>query len=265
MAKKKTSKAERPNLTLLELKAIVIARSKSIIASQQNLQLSINKKLDIKEEKNPEHDAINDDFVDYISDLIARRLRRKQSSGALILSRDINQFIPVMIEKISEAKSIQPDAEEIRVVKRFIKTAFEKVVEVIHMVTRPGKSPHEEYWKWITVAVKLASERGIPVTELVTHQDANDEIKRQLFTRKQFLKVSKIAVGKHITVKMIRDEFIQPMIDIALDGIPKEERKEMEQKFDAELMPKFEDAISKTKIELDAWVEEEANRIYGTA
>ena len=128
----------------------------------------------------------------------------------------------------------------------------------------PRKNPYEEYWRWATTVLDLAAERGILPTELLAFENATDEITRRMFTKKQFVVLSKKAVNKLMDADVLKKIIVQPMLDMVAEG-DEEERRELEQELETELMPQLRETVKKSKVVINAWLGEEVERIYAAA
>ena len=111
------------------------------------------------------------------------------------------------------------------------------------------------------MVLDLAEERDIPPTELLALEEANDEIARRMFTKKQFRALSEQAINKTISIKTMKKTLVEPMLDMEA-GNDKERRLELEQEIEKKIMPKLLEDIRKRKEALTIFLEQEIRRIY---
>ena len=256
---------KRQTLTVAELKSLLLARFNAEQSKQAKLQTRFQQELgnEVREEK-PEAIAIKNKFTDWISDVLARRLRQNRRTTPLLSSRDFVKFVPSMINEIEGIEGDEFGDEERKMFKKFMKAMFENVFETVHAMVPPRKNPYEEYWRWATTVLDLAAERGILPTELLALENATDEITRRMFTKKQFVALSKKAVNKFTDADVLKKIIVQPMLDMVAEG-DEEERRELEQELETELMPQLRETVKKSKVVINAWLDEEVERIYAAA
>lgn len=252
-------------LTVAELKSLLLARFHTEQSKQVKLQARIQQELGNEvQEENPEVTAINNKFGDWISDVLAHRLQQNRRTTPLLSSRDFVRFIPLMINEIAKTKGDELEAEERKMFEKFMKAMFENIFEMVHAMVPSRKNPYEEYWRWATTVLDLATERGILPTELLALEGATDEITRRMFTKKQFVALSKKVVNKSMDADVLKKIIIQPMLDTFPEG-DEEERRELEQELEAEFMPQLRETVEKSKVVCNAWINEEVERIYAVA
>lgn len=253
----------KKTLTVAELKSLLIARFNAEQSKQAKLQARLQQELgnEVQEEK-PEAIAIKNKFADWISDVLARRLKQNRRTTPLLAPRDFVRFVPSMINEIAKAEGDELEAKERKMFEKFMKTMFENIFEMVHSMVPPRKNPYEEYWRWATTVLDLAAERGILPTELLALENATDEITRRMFTKKQFVALSKKALNKFMDADVLKKIIVQPMLDmIATDG-GEEDRRELEQELETELMPQLRETVEKSKVVINVWLGEEVERIY---
>lgn len=255
MTKKKT-------VTVAEIKSLLIARFNAEQGRQKKIQMKLQRDLgsEIQEER-PEVVMIRNKFADKISDIIARRLKQNRRTIPLISSQDFIRFIPSIINEIM---GNELESEERKMFGKFMEAMFENIFEMVHVMVPPNKNLYDEYWRWITTVIDLATERDIIPTELFALEEMTDEITRRMFTRKQFITLSKKAVNKFMDVDALKKIIIQPMLDMVSTEADNEERCELEQKFESELMPQLHDRINKIKVVVNTFLGKEVERIYVT-
>lgn len=175
---------KKQTLTVAELKSLFLARFNAEQSEQVKLKARLQQKLgnEAQEEK-PGDTAITNKFADWISDLFARRLKQNRRTTPLLSSRDFVRFVHSMINEIAKAEGYEPEAEEHKMFKKFMKAKVENIYEVVHAIMLPSKNPYEECWQWVTTVLDLAAERGVLPTELLALEGMTDEITRRLFTK----------------------------------------------------------------------------------
>ncbi|TSC95098.1 MAG: hypothetical protein CEN87_110 [Parcubacteria group bacterium Licking1014_1] len=63
---------------------------------------------------------------------------------------------------------------------------------------------------------------------------------------------------------VLKKIIVQPMLDMVAEG-DEEERRELEQELEAELMPQLRETVEKSKVVINTWLGEEVERIYAAA
>lgn len=96
-------------------------------------------------------------------------------------------------------------------------------------------------------------------------EEMTDEITRRMFTKKQFVALSKKAVNKFVDADVLKKIIFQPMLDIVATEADEEERRELEQELEAKLMPQLRKTVEKTKVVINTFLGEEVERIYAAA
>ncbi|MDO8436181.1 MAG: hypothetical protein Q7S82_02230 [bacterium] len=258
---------KKQNLTVAELKSLILARFNAEQSNEAKLRALIQREFgnEIQEEK-PETIAIKNKFADWSSDVLARRLKRNRRATPLLSYRDFVQFIPSILDVISQARGYELEAEERKMFEKFTKAMFQNLFEVVRdMIILPGKNPYEEYWRWANTVFDLAAERGVLPTELLALEGATDEIMRRMFSKKQFGDILAEKVADRFTsADVLKKIVIQPMLDMVAEG-DEEERRDLERDLEAELMPQVREIVEKSKVVINAWLDEEIARIYATA
>ena len=119
---------KRQTLTVAELKSLLLARFNAEQSKQAKLQTRFQQELgnEVREEK-PEAIAIKNKFTDWISDVLARRLRQNRRTTPLLSSRDFVKFVPSMINEIEGIEGDEFGDEERKMFKKFMKAMFENV------------------------------------------------------------------------------------------------------------------------------------------
>lgn len=253
-------------LTVAELKSLLIAHFNAEKLKQAKLQARLQRELGNEvQEKKPEVIAAENKFADWMSDVLACRLKRNRRTTPLISSRDFVRFVPSIVNEIAKIEGDELEAEERKMLEKFMRVIFENIVEMVHAMVPPRKSPYEEYWRWATTVLNLAAERGILPTELLALEGASDEITRRMFTRKQFIALSKRAVNKFIDADALKKIMVQLMLDMVAAEADEEERRELEQELEAEVMPQLRETVEKIKVVVNTWLGEEVERIFAAA
>lgn len=256
---------KKQTLTVAELKSLVLARFSAEQNKQAKLQTRIQQELGGKVQKEKlEIVAIKNKLTDWISDVLTHRLKQNRRTTPLLSSQDFVRFTPSIINEIVKAEGSELDAKSRKMFEKFMKATFENVFEMVHAMVPPRKNPYEEYWRWATTVLNLATERGILPTELLALEEMTDEITRRMFSKKQFVALSKKAMNKFRDADVLKKVFFQPMFDMIAEG-DEEERRELEQKFEAKLMPQLRETIKKSEVIFSTWLSEEIERIYAAA
>lgn len=256
----------KKSITVESLKSVLLAHFNSDQSKQAKLQERFQQALGgAVQEKTPEAIIIEKRLLDWLSDILARRLKRNRRTTPLFSSRDLVRFVPIMLNEIAEIEGEELEAEERKMLKKFMEMMFENIVKAVYAMMPPQKDPYKEYWRWIMTVFDLAAERGVPPAELLVLEEAIDEITRRMFTKKQFVALSKKGFNKLVNADALKKILVQPMLDMLSADGSEEERQEMEREIEAEIMPQLREAIEKAKVVMNGFFDEEAARIYALA
>ena len=258
-------KQKKKVLTLAEMKSLLLLQFGAEQRKQDKLYVRLQQELgnEVQEEK-PEAIAIKNRVQDWVCDILARRLKRNQQTTPLLSSKDFAPLVHAVVNEVEDDKLGTGDRE---MLKKFMKTRFENVFEVVDIMVSSQKNPYEEYWRWITTVLGLADEQGIQPIELLKLENQTDEIKRRMFTKKQFLDLSNRTVKKFTDADVLKKILVQPMLDIMLISVElnADDRREIEQEMEKEVMPHLCEIIEKFKVVTRVWIDEEIGRIYAKA
>ncbi|MSU55505.1 MAG: hypothetical protein EXS46_03140 [Candidatus Taylorbacteria bacterium] len=253
-------KIQTPSVS--ELKSLLLARLKMERLQQEKLRRRHRQELGNEvQEEDPEVTAFRGKFEDWTSNILAHRLIRNRRNTPLLSAQDFTKFIPSMIKEIERIEGVKPDAKSCRIFKNSMKPMFSGIVDSIHSMVPPHKDPYKEYWRWVMTVLKLSSERNTPPTDLLTLEEAADEIVRRMFTKRQFVALSKKEVNRYMNADVINKSIVQPMLGMNNEGTD-EERLALKYKYEMELMPQLREKVKKFKIFMDKWLKEEVKRIY---
>ena len=255
----------KQTLTVIELKSLILARFNADKSKQVKLQVRLQQEFGNEvEEKKPEDIAIENKFADLTSGVLARRLKRNRRATPLLSSRDFVRFVLPMISEIAKKEGNQLEVEERKMLEKLVKTMFENLSEKMYTMIPPRKNIYEEYWRWVTTVLDLAAERGVLPIELLTLEEATDEITRRMFTKRQFIALCKRTLNKFMDADVLKKSIIQPILDMVAEG-DEEERRELEKEIEVEIMPQLRENVEKSKAVINTFFGEEAKRIYATA
>ena len=253
---------KKQSLTTAKLKSLLLARFSMEQSRHARLSARLKQELgnELREEK-PGVVALKNKLADWISDVLARRLQQSGRTTSLLSSRDFAKFASLMVNEIEKDEGDELAGEERKTLEKFMRAVFENVFEMVHAMVPPRENLYEEYWRWVTTVLDLAAERGILTSEFLALGIATDEITRRMFTKKQFVALSKRAVRKSMDSEVLKRTILQPMLDMVAEG-NEEVRLGLEQELEAEIMPQLRETVEKSKVVFNAWLGEEAERIY---
>ncbi len=254
-------------LTVAELKLLILARFNAEQSKQMKLNLRIQQELgnEVEEEK-PETIAIKNKLADWISDMLAHRLKRNRRTVTLLSFQDFVRFVPSMISEMEKMEGDELDTESRKVLENFTKALIVNSFKTVHeMIILPYENPYEEYWRWIMTTLKLATERSIPPIELLKLESATDEIARRMFTKRQFIVRYRKAMKKFMDINELKKIIVSSTIDMLGIEADEEDRRELERELEAELMPWLRRTVNVSKVVISAWLNEEVKRIYAVA
>ncbi len=255
----------KQTVTVEELKLLLLARFNASQSKQAALQARLQEVLGSEtQEEKPEAIAVKTKLASLLSDALARRLKSNRRTGPLLSSQDFVRFIPFIIIEIEKVQGAEFAAESRELCEKFMKSMFEGVSEMVHSMVSPRKNPYDEYWRWTLIVLDLAAERSVPPSELLALEEATDEIMRRMFTKRQFVALSKKTMNKFMDVDVLKKIIIQPVLDMVVAG-DTEECRALKQELEAELMPQIYEVIEKLKVAVSSWLGEEVGRIYKAA
>ena len=257
--------SKKQSLTVAELKALLLANFIAKQREQGKLIVRLEQELgNTTAEENSLSLTIKEKWLDWISDTLARRLKRNRRTTPLLSPRDFNRFTSLVIDEIEKDEGEKFEVEERKMVTKFIKAMQKSIFEMVHAMVPTRKCPYEVYWQWVTIVLDLSTERRVRPTNLLTIEEANDEITRRIYSKKQFVSLSKKASRKFMDADVLKKIIIQPMLDM-FPGDDKEERREFMRELEEEIMPQLREVVEKTKVVVNTWLDEEVGRIYKAA
>lgn len=249
--------------TVEELRSLILVYIKVKFSKYLKLQACLNKQISGDEQGDKLDFSINDKFVEYISNIIARRLIRNRYTTPLLSPRDSNGFFRLIIHLFSEIEAHKFEPYELKMLKKTVEFEFEVASDVVHIIVRPNRSSYKEYWRFIEIVLELATERNIPPTTLLTLEDATDQITRRMFTRKQFIAAEKRVVNKFTDINVVRKLLVLPLADIMVEM--GREHHELERDIEKELIPLLRKSSKESRATFNTWLNGEVERIYTTA
>lgn len=206
--------------------------------------------------------AINSKLTNWVSGVLALRLKRNRRTTPLISSRDFIQLLPTIIDEVEKVEGEKLDVKSRKVLEKFMKSMFNGIFEAVNNVVPPHKNPYEHYWRWIMTVLELAAERDILPTELLSIEEATDEITRRMYSKKQFVTLSRKATKKFMDADVLKKLIIQIEFGIIDD---EEVLRSLEQDLEEVIMPQLRENMKKYKVILNEWFDAEIKRIYGAA
>ena len=260
MPKKKT-------LTEAQLKVLLIARFNAEKISQRKLQVRLQQELGNEvQEEDPIAIAIERKITDWISGVLARRLKRNQHATPLLSSQDFAHIAPSLVKEIADIEDDELNPEERKMLEDFSIKMFKNILEMmVYAMVPPRFDPYDEYWRWVSTVHDIAAERKIQPTELFTLEGTTDEITRRMFSKKQFISLSKRAIKKFADPKVLMEIFLRPILDMFAPQANEDEQLVFERQLKAEIMPKLRDTVEKSKVIINTFLDEEAKRIYAVS
>lgn len=108
-------------LTVEKLKGIFLARFKAEQRKEVKLQKQTNPRLGDDQAMDPVIIAINNKLCDWLSAVLAHRLKQNCRATPLVSSKDFARFIPLMLEAIENATGNKLEDEDRELFKKFRK------------------------------------------------------------------------------------------------------------------------------------------------
>ncbi|MDD5290149.1 MAG: hypothetical protein PHT40_03065 [Patescibacteria group bacterium] len=253
-------------ITAEELKSLLLARyrmdQEKNVRLQTRLQQELGQELGNEAQKEgPEVVAINNKLADWLCDIVAQRLKQNCHDVPLLSTQDLVKFVPAILEVLEQGENSKLDDVERKRFEKTMEIVFNNYLEMVFSLVPAEKNIYEEYWRWIEIVLKLAAERNVPPTELFNLEDTADEITRQMLSKEQFIAISKKAVDKFVNADTLKKTLFQPTLDALADG-DEQERQELEQEFEKEIMPQLREIAEKSNKIIKIFFDEETARIY---
>ncbi len=254
----------RENLTVAQLEKLVAMRFQMTILRTERLSSRITKELG--DPPSPKDDptivAAKNKINAHFCKLIAQRIKEKDDGAPLLSYQDLipleSELLDTLSERYTDAKQ---RAQQRKLLKKVIRPMFENILEIGHgMMTATGRSPHQDYCRWVDTVLKLAAQHNMPPTEFLGLAEADDQITGRFFSRQEFNILDMGWFERTNNEEKIRKIFLEPMLAAAKDDA---ERREMEQEFETELLLPSRERFKKCKKIFRAWLAEEEARIYG--
>jgi hypothetical protein len=88
---------------------------------------------------------------------------------------------------------------------------------------------------------------------------------RRMLTKKQFVALLKQSVNKFVDAGVLKKIIVQLTLDMLGTEADEEERRELVQELETELIPELRETVKKAKVIINAWLGEEVERIYAAA
>lgn len=254
---------KRPSLTEAQLKSLVLARlnMEQIKGEKQITRLQQERGIEVQEEKQADIVTKNK-FMDLISDVLTRRLLQNSLTEPLFSSEDFNQLLPWMIGEFAESAGEVLNDEDRENIEKYMKRMFENFSEMVYAMVPPRVNPYEEYWRWVTTVLDLATERGVLPSELFALDGVLDEITRRMLSKEQFVTLSRQRLSILFDFDTHKKLVVMPMFDVIAADADEEERRELEREFEAVVMPQIRENLEKTKAILVTLLDDEVARIY---
>lgn len=249
----------KKSLTMSELKSLLLARFRPKQSKEKKVQGYFYQMIEfVAKKKDPRLIAIENKLVDRTCGILARRLMGKGRTTPFLSSQDFDRSIPLIINEIAREEGVKLKTKERKRYEKFAKVIAEEILAMVYVVVPHRKNPYKEYWRWVAIVLGLAAERGIQPTELLTLENAADEITRWMFTKKQFIALYKRAINKLTDAEAVKKNIIQPILDIVAEGDEEKRRKR-----EREVMWWLDENLKTLKPIINAWFKEEVERIYG--
>jgi hypothetical protein len=255
---------KKQTLTVAELKSILNASFSSKQSKQVQVKSRLSQVLGTEpQDETPEIIAAKKVIKGFLSDTLARRLKRNRRTTPLFSNRDLAQLVPSVVDEIAKSKGDVLAPEERKMIEGIILMLFQSIIKMMLPPMRPGSDPYEEYWRWIRTVLALSAERGVTPAELFALVDPNDEITRRMFTKKQFVALNKATTNKLLDAEALKASIIKPMLSTLGQEFDDDERREIERTLEDEIMPELRDTLKRARVVVKCILDEEVKRIYG--
>ncbi len=254
----------RKKLTLTQLKCLVVAHLNLIYSKQAELKIILEQVTGIKVEEDFSNLAIRDKFVDRISNLISRGLKRRRSNISIVSDQDFRRLVTLLMDDVFEDDVDESDMKSrIRLEQQLVSYA-DNLIKGVRLNSAHQKNKYEAYWRWIMTVLNLATERGINPVEFIALEEAYDKIKRRMFTKKQYTAFSKNEI-ESIDVNAVIKLLIQPVLEMAVDDLNEEELLMFSIELEKEIRPAIQGIVEKCQTGTAKWIKAEVERIYAVA
>ncbi len=262
---RKPNRFKKSDLTLAELKALILARFDIRARGLGRLTARIQEGLGEKAKPEiPEVIAVQKKLNDSLADLFASRLMAGKRTTPLLSSEDSGPIAALVIDGYPKFDSEGLSLTDRAACEEFIKAVTRNSIAASDEALRSRENHYTEYWRWVKTVFEVAAERDVPPIELLKLDEAADEITRRLLTMQEFVKQSERATMRFMNVDTLKKIVIPPLLDLAC-SIMEEDRAELERQIEAELMPKLRETAEKSRAIISTWLGEEVARIYARA
>lgn len=255
--------------SLEELQPFILARFHWSEKMQARMQKYFSQQLGVpvlSEQEDPIMNLAKEKFYQLSSQLIAERLIENQRNVALISSKDVESLVDIIMNEKGLFNKEETDDIEIGFLKNTIKQVFENGLTIFErMSTQETNDPYEDIWKWIESIIELSRENNLGETEFLSFENSDDLLTNRMYTKEQFLSQFKKGISEVFDVKVVKKIFVEPMINLLVNMAGESDqnlRKELEEQFEAQMMPALKEKLEKVKPIMSKWIEEEAERIY---
>lgn len=255
---------KRETLTVEELELLVRARFNILRDGEKRMKTRLCQELgEPLKEDSPEMIAISNKFTDLICVTLAHRLIDPNlRSKPFLSSHELDQVISSLLE-ISPGAGEEVTAADRKVYEKCLKSIFENMIEQIQTIGSLHENMYEEYWRWVTIVLKLAAKRGLLPTVFLELDVARDEIVRQMYTKEQYIDFSTRSMDAFTNADNLIKIFLQPILD--MEEIDPEKREKMMEEIKADVMPALHERCEYIKTIIDQLLSEDVERIYVTS
>jgi hypothetical protein len=254
----------KKSINVDELTALLIAKLNMSAERQMALQAKINAATGFVPNNTAQISLeARKMYYDWMAELLASRLKRNRHNTPLISAKDFDKFLPVIFHAIELQNQEILDDDSRIFTKKVIKSIFENViVNSMQAIVPDSQDPYDFFWTWVKTAIEIAGENNVRPAEVFTVLEAQDEITRRTLAKDEYVLLNKKWSDNFINIDFIRKILIDPMIDAFPDS-DEEERQELRNDIESDLIPLCLEMLGKIRIVVDDWNKEEVARIYG--
>lgn len=255
---------DRKSLTAEEIKTIIMRRDAAQWADSRRWSNYMTAGLNAPEEpENPALERVVTNARERIAEIIAQHLVSDEGRDPLVTEEEIDSVLnAVTYEFLEEANVL--DSEERLMAERMIKASRTSMMQNFFQGGSMRKNSFDGYWEDLQPALELATERGIPATEIFLDPGTRDELIRRSQTREQFIAAKTEGHAEIYQAEKMAALLIDSLLAaVAWDSDA--ERQEAEAEFRASLLPKMQEKVELARPIARAWIAAEALRIFGPA
>ncbi|MBI5044521.1 MAG: hypothetical protein HZC02_01215 [Candidatus Levybacteria bacterium] len=190
---------------------------------------------------------------------IAARIKEDDRSIPLMDDRDIDILLVTLANAIAKEDDLsREERDQIKAIMQKMVSAF--VTSILESLG-PETDPYESFWLYVNHVYEVTKEYACQLQELLTNQDALDELTRRQYSREKLEEDFQKVLESMFNMDMLKRAFLDPLLDIIAES--PEDRAEIEEEFQNEDLSDLIRKLEVKKSQVRDFFTQEINRIYG--